>query len=276
MDMRSNSNEIETLVVTMDLNNPTELLEKMNIQSDFVIGNQSNSNESEHVRYKSYEGVVLTREEKGVGLNRNTVLSNAKKSICVLADDDMIFRDGYVDTVVSWFDKNKKADILIFNLGDDKELNYQGERKNKRVTRINSLNYMNYGAARIVMRRKAVSYHGLFFNTNFGGGTQHLCGEDTLFLKECINHGLRIYAVPDYIASITKTRESTWFKGYTKEYFFDKGVFLSLASPKMAFPLGLYLVIRHKEYTSSGLSRYEIMNAIRSGIRYIRKKAWDL
>lgn len=272
--MRSNCNDIETLVVTMGLKKPTELLEKMNIQSDFIIGNQSDSNGSEHIQYKSYEGVVLTREEIGVGLNRNTVLSNARKNICVFADDDMVFRDGYVDTVVFWFGKIKKADILIFNLGDDTELNYHGRRKNRHVTRIHSFNYMNYGAARIVIRRKAVSYHGLFFNTNLGGGTPHQCGEDTLFLKECISHGLRIYAVPDYIASITTTRESTWFHGYTKEYFFDKGVFLSLASPKMAFLLGLCLVIRHREYTSSGLSRYEILNAIKSGIRYIRKKEY--
>lgn len=269
--MRSNCKDVETLVVTMGLTNPTALLEKMNIQSDFVIGNQSDSNETNHVQFKSYEGFVLTREEKGVGFNRNIVLSNARKSICVLADDDMVFRDGYVDTVVYWFDRIKKADILIFNLGDGKELNYTGERNNKSVKRINFFNYMNYGAARIVVKRKALSYHGLFFNTNFGGGTPHQCGEDTLFLNECIRHGLRIYAVPDYIASISKTRESTWFHGYTKEYFFDKGVILSLVCPKMAFLLGLYLVIRHREDKSSDLSIYEILKEIRSGIRYIRE-----
>lgn len=274
--MRSNFNDIETLVVTMGLTDPTELLDRMNIQSDFVIGNQSDRNENERVRYNGHEGVVLTREERGVGLNRNTVLSNADKSICVLADDDMVFRDGYVDTVVSWFDRIRKADILIFNLGDDTEPNYQGERKNKRVKRINPLNYMNYGAARIVFRRKAVSYQGIFFNTNFGGGTRHMCGEDTLFLKDCIRHGLRIYAVPDHIASIKSARESTWFHGYTREYFFDKGVFLSLASPRMASLLGLYFVMRHGEYSSSGLSRHEILKAIRSGIRYIRKREYNL
>lgn len=166
--MKDNRNGIETLVVTMGLTDPAELLEIMNIQSDFVIGNQSDSHKNLHVRYKKHEGVVLTRAERGVGKNRNTVLSNAGKNICVLADDDMVFRDGYADIVVSWFDRIKKADILIFNLGNDTESSYQGERKNKRVKRINSVNYMNYGAARIVMKRKAVSYQGIFFNTNFG------------------------------------------------------------------------------------------------------------
>ena len=218
--------------------------------------------------------MVLTRAERGVGKNRNTVLSNSGKNICVLADDDMVFRDGYADIVVSWFDRIKKADILIFNLGNDTESSYQGERKNKRVKRINFVNYMNYGAARIVMKRKAVSYQGIFFNTNFGGGTPHMCGEDTLFMKECIRHGLRIYAVPDYIASIKETRESTWFHGYTKEYFFDKGIVLSLVSPRMACLLGIYLVMRHREYKNSGFSRFEIFKAIKSGIRYIRKREY--
>lgn len=51
--MKDNRNGIETLVVTMGLTDPAELLEIMNIQSDFVIGNQSDSHENLHVRYKN-------------------------------------------------------------------------------------------------------------------------------------------------------------------------------------------------------------------------------
>jgi ABC-type glycerol-3-phosphate transport system permease component len=61
------------------------------------------------------------------------------------------------------------------------------------------------------------------FNTMFGGGCRYSCGEDTLFLRECLRKGLKIVAVPAALASI-QDGDSTWFDGYTDKYFFDKGV----------------------------------------------------
>ncbi len=47
-------------------------------------------------------------------------------------------------------------------------------------------------------------------------------GEDTLFLKELIEKGLKLYKSPIRIASVDMS-DSTWFKGYNEKYFKDKG-----------------------------------------------------
>ncbi|HAZ18610.1 MAG TPA: hypothetical protein DCY75_00365, partial [Clostridiales bacterium] len=53
---------------------------------------------------------------------------------------------------------------------------------------------------------------------------------DTLFLHSCLQKGLKIYAVPDSIATLSDERESTWFRGYNEKYYYDKGVLFAAVS----------------------------------------------
>lgn len=85
------------------------------------------------------------------------------------------------------------------------------------------MNYGKYGAARIAFRRKAVHFSGVMFHTMFGGGCRYSCGEDTLFLRDCLRKGLRIYGIPASIAQIDDS-SSSWFQGYSDKYFQDKGI----------------------------------------------------
>ncbi len=267
---------VEVLITTMHLRDVDSLVKKMNIQSSFVIGNQCDADKMESVVCDGKQGMVLSRNEKGVGKNRNVVMDHAEADICVFADDDMVFYDGYVDKVASLFEQYRKADLIIFNLGDLDSIGYEKERKNRKVVRVNQWNYMNYGAARIAFRRQIVSYLGIRFNLNFGGGTQHQAGEDTLFLKECLDKGLNILAVPVSIAYLSNDRESSWFHGYNEKYFFDKGVFLSVAYGKLAIPMGAALLARHSEYMSAGMSKTEVFRSMYKGIRYISEELHEV
>lgn len=268
--MDNNISDIETLIVTMEMNDPICLLKHMNIQTNFVIGNQSDSDKCEKVVFNDLSGLIVSRSERGVGRNRNTVLGNAKGKICVLADDDMVFVEGYPNIVKNCFSENSDADVIIFNLLGDNA--YEGERKTKKKKNISLFNYMNYGAARIAFRRNAILYKGIMFNLCFGGGTIHQCGEDSLFLRQCLKAGLKVVAVEQSIATINAERESTWFNGYNDKYFFDKGVFLKIAHPSMACLFAAYLVIRHNEYTTDDYSKIEVFRKILKGIRYASKE----
>lgn len=263
--------DIQVLITTVKMENTISLLEKMNIKTDFIIGNQTDFNNDSNINFKGNNGMIISRKAVGVGRNRNELLNHASAKICILADDDMVFYDNYSEIVIDAF-SNCSADILIFNLDSEEKENYYGERVNKKRKRVGYLNYMNYGAARIAFRTSAVSYAGVFFNVNFGGGTKHQCGEDSLFLNACIRARLVIETVPISIAKIIKNRESTWFHGYTRKYFFDKGVFLGLAHPYLANLFVIYLVLRHKEYLKNGLSKKTVKKEIKKGIKFIRRK----
>ena len=72
---------IETLIVTVEMKNANELLERMNIQTEFVVGNQTDFSDDKEIFFRSIKGKILSRRERGVGRNRNVVMSAASATI---------------------------------------------------------------------------------------------------------------------------------------------------------------------------------------------------
>lgn len=262
--MQDNKNDmtVDTLITTMNMLDASYLLKKMNIKENYIIGNQCDVN---FVNI-SESGTVVSTDMRGVGQNRNNIVERSKADICVLADDDMRFCDNYKDIVVDCFKSNPEADVIIFNFL--KKSN--GRRVTKKKTRVNYLNYMNYGAARIAFRRKNIQYHAISFNTMFGGGTPHCCGEDSLFLNSCLRAGLKIIAVPQALAELTEERDSTWFNGYNEKFFFDKGVFFRLAHPKVGRLLIVLLMLKHKNFRKD-ITLFNCVKLAFSGFGYLKK-----
>jgi glycosyltransferase involved in cell wall biosynthesis len=255
---------VQTLITTMKLESAPALLDAMNLRGHrAIIGNQCAENRVERFE----EALVVSTDLRGVGQNRNNIIERADADICVLADDDMRFCDDYEEIVARVFDENPDADVVIFNFIVESE----GRRVVQKKHRVTTKNYMNYGAARFAFRRKSVLYHAISFNTMFGGGTPHQCGEDSLFLRACLRAGLRVIVVPEALATLTEARESTWFEGYTDKYFHDKGVFLGIAHPRLAKPMALLLIAKHKEYRE-GRSFHECYKRVKAGIAYARAR----
>ncbi len=261
---------IEVLISTMHQKD-TQLVEKMHLQSDAIIINQTDSHGFQEFISNGHKVRFYSFAERGVGLSRNSALMRATGDICVLADDDMVFMDNYCATVQRVFDQNPSADVIIFNIIENGPTR---RRTNTKIKKIHKLNYMNYGAARIAFRRSAVSYWGISFNQNFGGGTQHQSGEDTLFLRDCLATGLKIIAVPEAIAVLEDNRPSTWFHGYNRKYFFDKGVLLAIGHPVLAPLFCLYLALRHKNFADEHMTQWGAYLEMCRGIRFVKQRGY--
>lgn len=219
--------KIQVLVATMNQTDHS-LLEKMNISSDVIVGNQCDKNEIENFEFNNYSVKWLSFNERGVGLNRNNALIRADADICLIADDDMVYYDNYCKIVEEAFSRHPDADIIIFNLEEKESSRYVIPKDMK----VNKLNYLRYGTARIAFKLKSIKNNGIYFNECFGGGTKYCHGEDNLFLTSCLNNKLKIYAVPEYIAQLKDDRDSTWNKGYDEKYLKDQGALYRAISRK--------------------------------------------
>lgn len=247
--------KIQVLVATMNQKDYT-LLTKMNIKSDAIIGNQCDINSIEEFNWKNYKIKYLNFAERGVGLNRNNALMRASGEYCLFADDDMIYEDDYVEKVENIFRDLKDADVVIFNLKEKNPTRFII----KKITKVNYFNYLRYGTARIAVKLESIRENGIFFNQCFGGGAKYCHGEDNLFLTDCLKKGLKIYAVPEYIAALTEERKSSWNNGYDKKYLKDQGVLYRQISKRWWYFLCLQDAFRHaSEYNLSIYSAYKIM-----------------
>jgi len=244
------------------------LYEKMNLQSFAVLANQCN--EYSYKVYKKGDNTVklVSTADKGVGKNRNIAILNASGDYLVIADEDMVYKDEYVKTVLKAFAEKPKADIIVF------ELNYldgftNGNKLNKKMKRVHLYNSLRYGAARITIKKESLFKSNIWFSLLYGGGAPYSCGEDSLFLREALRKGLKIYSSPHVIADV-KQEESSWFKGYTEKYFIDRGVWLANAFPILKYPLGLYYGWQLRN-TTQEFDIIQLTRMIFKGIKFFRK-----
>lgn len=246
---------IQVLVATMNQNDHS-LPEKMRLKCDAIIGNQCDHNSVEEFVWRKHRIKYLNFSERGVGLNRNNALMRATGDICLFADDDMVYCDDYIETVMSAFKTHPDADVIAFNIKEKKPTRYI-IKKDERVW---YHNYLRYGTARVAVRLKTIRSNGISFNLCYGGGTEHCHGEDTLFFTECLKKGLKMYAVPSIIASLTEERASTWNEGYNEKYLRDQGDLYRAISKRWWKLLCLQDAIRRrKSYKMSWLKAYTIM-----------------
>lgn len=259
---------METLVVTVDRTDH-RLPEQMNIRTDAVLGNQCGRTATETTEHGGCRMLWVNTAERGVGRNRNQVLSHATAELCVLADDDMRFVDDYPRLAQRAFDACPRGDVLIFNLIEREPRRY----RNRRIRRIHRWNYARYGAARLAVRRESLVRAGIRFDTDFGGGSRYGAGEDTIFLKDCLDRGLRLYAVPWALAEIDQQAPSTWFTGCNERFFADKGALYARLYPHL-WPLqGLrFLLLRRKKYRGQLGFFPALRSLLRGGRAYLARR----
>jgi glycosyltransferase involved in cell wall biosynthesis len=259
--------DLQILVSTMHQNNHS-LLEKMNIQSDAIIVNQCDRNEIEEFEYKGRKINFMSFAERGVGLSRNTALMRATADICLFADEDVIYIDGYKEIVLKAFEENSDADVIIFNM-----LSTNPERPlhvlPKKI-RIRWYNCLRYGAVTIGIKTESIRKAHIYFSLLFGGGTRYSCGEDSLFLMDCIRKKLRIYGYPVVIGHVSQ-ENSSWFHGYTEKHFVDRGALYACLSKHWAVLLCLQFCVRHRKLFKNEKTWYEAFALMIRGLHEFKK-----
>lgn len=248
--------KVQVLVAAMNQHDHL-LLDKMNIQSDVIVGNQCDYNSIVKFDYNGHSATYLNFAERGVGLNRNNALMRATGDICLFADDDMEYVDNYCSIILEAFKQFPDADVIVFNLEEEEPTRYVI----KKIEKVGYLNYLRYGTARVAFKLNSVRENGIYFNQCFGGGTEHCHGEDNIFLTDCLKARLKIYAIPKTIAKLTEERESTWNSGYDEKYLADQGCLYRAISRRWWKLLCLQDAIRRskRDYGRSWTNSLHIM-----------------
>ena len=255
--------KVQVLVATMNHKDHT-LLEKMNIQSDVIVGNQCDYNLVEEFEYCGHNAVYLNFAERGVGLNRNNSLMRAREDIVLFADDDVVYLNGYVDKILEKYQKHPTADVIIFNflVSRNGGTVHEGVSKEKFLGKkgVSSFGTYSVSAKLDILRKNNIVFHQMF-----GGGAKYSHGEDSIFLKECVSKGLKVYACKDVIGSVHHN-VSTWSRGLNDQYFMDSGALFACMYPKLSRGIAIYHALKHRRR----YKEYGVIKSIKmmfSGIR---------
>lgn len=254
--------KLQVLLSIMNLDKKD--LKKMNITSDCIVINQC--------RYNSYEEFenfkIYSYNEKGLSKSRNKALEISDGDILLLCDDDVTYNKDYETIIKDEFEKNKDADIIVFNLeSPNRKIRY--DKKDKRVYFHNCL---RYGTYRVAMKKKSIA--DIRFNEKFGAGAKYCNGEEGLFLYDCLKRKLKIYASSKFIGKVEQSN-STWFDGYNHRYFFDRGALYCAISKHFYLIIGIYCLLRNKTtYKKVGFLN-AVKYIIEGKIAYVKGKNYN-
>jgi len=258
--------KVQVLVAALETN-PRLLAGEMKLNSDAIIVNQCDHFAVEEWLENGHRVQVFSMAERGVGLSRNTAMMRAEGDICLFSDQDIIYEADYEQKILAEFEKNPKADMIIFNIDIEEARKTYHNTTRKRVR---FYNCGRYGAVSFAIRREALLASGVTFSLLFGGGARYSNGEDSLFIREFIKKGYRVYTAPVTIAQ-ERPSESTWFSGYHEKFFFDRGVLYHYLYGKMAGLMALRFLYVHKEKMCVQLTLKEALRMMMAGIKEGRK-----
>ncbi len=253
---------VEVLVSVMN-SSMENVVSKMNLDSDAVIINQCDRFSCEEMEFNGHRVRFFSFPDRGIGRSRNEAILRADSDICLFSDEDIVYEKGYAQAIEEEFAQNPKADMILFNITvEEARRTYHIESRR----RVHWYNCGRYGAVSFAVRRSSLLASNVTFSLLFGGGARYSNGEDSLFLKEFMSKGYKVYTAP-----ITIGREqggaSTWFSGYHQKFFHDRGVLYHYLYGALAGAMALRFLLAHRRKFCAQVPVSRAFAWMRAGIR---------
>lgn len=185
-------------------------------------------------------------KEKGLSMNRNNCIKHATSDICIIADDDVKYKNSYIDKIKNEFIKDSSLDILIgkikTNIGEKEYKNYK-----QKVQKITFLNFKNISSIEIGFRRRSIINSDLVFDKNFGLGSTKFSkgGEESIFIRDAILKKMKIFYYPFYIVN-HPYESSGKTTDFNQQYMVFLGGYSRRVSGVFGYLLFVYFLYKHR------------------------------
>lgn len=225
--------KFQVLMATMhqDRDDVKGLIENSGLRCDVLLINQAEKNDTYTLIDDTQRIDVVERGERGLSKSRNCALQHSDADICLIADDDMHYVSDLEALILQGFADHPEYDLIAFYIDRDESFAQKQMGKQRNIGKFSSLALMS---VQIAFRRSRVSEKQIAFDERFGAGSGcFICGEENIFLMDCLAKGLRIGYIPLLIGATTEN-ESSWFRGYNDRYFISKGAVFERLFPRIS------------------------------------------
>lgn len=141
------------------------------------------------------EGVrCVTYPEIGLSRSRNRLLKHATGEFLLICDDDVVFEQGAFEEIEKALLLYPNDDVFSFVMRDSEGL--PRKRYSSTSRRLNKWSIARVSSCEIGFWRQRVLEKGIQFDERFGLGATFQGGEEVIFLKDCLDYGLRLRFCP--------------------------------------------------------------------------------
>lgn len=150
---------------------------------------------------------VINSFERGLSRSRNLLLNSASKKIGLIADDDLVFVEGFDESIVKGFNHFPEAAIIKFIA-----TTFEGEPFRKYpqvpVAKLSTMLRLNSSSIEMALNMELVRRSGVRFSTDFGLGSDFPLGEEPVFVSDIHTSGYRISHYPEVIVTHKAIKDS--------------------------------------------------------------------
>lgn len=258
--------KVEVLISTMNQEDYS-LISKMRISTDAVVVNQCQEDSVSEFDIEGGHIKWINSTTKGLSISRNICLRNASGDICLLADDDLEYVDGYSDIVLKAFENYPDISIVRFKVaGIEKKFKNYPDKAEK----IGFFKSLKVSSVEIALLRESI--RGLFFDELIGAGKNFCMGEENAFLAHCFKNGLKMFYLPQVI-SYLHIGESSWKNISAERYLLSRGAAFEAMETNFTHFLILQFAVRRRKKYKDSFSLIKAVKLMEKGRNeYIREK----
>lgn len=193
--------DLEILVSTMNRNSLDFLIPMFPFchfsKFSILVINQTDNN---NLLFSDFSSVrVINSLDKGLSKSRNLALKNAIGKIVLIADDDLIYKEGFDSKIIQAHNQYKNKAVVSFCIEKPNGLllnKYSSIAK----TDLSLVELFNVLSVEISINKSILDKTGIRFDESFGLGSTFKMGEEAVFLSDIKNKKQQITFVPSVIA----------------------------------------------------------------------------
>lgn len=243
---------LEVLISCMNQED-ISIVKQSGISTDALVINQCNMDAFQQWNNENQVIRMISTTERGLSRSRNMAIKHADGDICLFCDNDEVFYNNYMRTILEAFRRLPDADVILFNFDN------LPHRFRSMEHRLNYLELLHAISCQIAFKKDSVRNAKVLFNPFMGAGSNNGAQEENKFLMDCYRKGLKIYYVPQTIGRIIEN-DSTWFEGYDEKFFYQRG---SATRQLLGLPLSIlyafYYTVRKRAMYNQELSVWKAL-----------------
>lgn len=158
-----------------------------------------NQTQRDKLLISNYPNVrILNSFDVGLSKSRNLAIDNSIGKILVIADDDVIYQNNFIEKIIEAHNKFNRSTIVNFCA-----INENGACLKKYPTvskqQLNSLEILNVSSIEMTINKEKLDLTGIRFDENFGLGSSFEMGEEAVFLFDLKHKNQQISFVDQVI-----------------------------------------------------------------------------
>lgn len=158
-----------------------------------------NQTEKEKILISSYPNVrVINSFEKGLSKSRNLALDNCTGKILVIADDDIVYQEGFTAKIITAYNKFQEA-VAIHFCAVNSNWNFIKKYSPISIGDLNTFDIFNVSSIEMTLNKAILDSVGIRFDENFGLGSPFEMGEEAVFLFDLKRKNKQLVYEPQII-----------------------------------------------------------------------------